>query len=698
VCDDDHIYGSTVLRDLYNHYRNDPSKAYGLRGWRINADMTWGVTENFWHHIIHGHFISTPYRVGILTANSCYILNSSCGAKLMDDIWINGHLAKLGVQRYLVPAWAVSVDFAKTKFLEGTLKDARIDREKANNEAIEHFRAAFVREKIPYIPLEQDVNGVNSPEWAFKCNAFNEDTSSQIKHAADVLKTSLDIRGVLLPQSRNNLKYELALDSSKQKDSIDHCHCTSVTVARGTAQMSPQIIHRSKPPDQILISLTSTAARLAYELPLTISSLLTQNPLPSPVTIHIYIPYTDQQAFAEFLTTHPKSALHHPRVTIIPSFDYGPATKFIPAILDTDHRGPIIVCDDDHIYGLTVFRDLYNHYRKDPSKAYGLRGWRINADMTWGVTKNFWHHIIHGHLISTPYRVGILTANSCYILNSAWFAGNRIVISDYTGIKSGAKLMDDIWINGHLAQLGVQRYLIPTWTVSVDFAKTKSLEGTLKDASIDRQKANNEAIEHFRAAFVREKIPYIPLEQDVNRVNSPEWAFVGWRKGWVPFREWLVRGDGAVQRSRVLESKTQEFEVSAAVKRCYQPLSSCQSSQHQKHAEDEGHEGTHDSIQTNYRHKKVVCVMQNLASKRFHPTQPPDSPRLKPLLKQQHFQKALPDGELNPGRRRERAESWPLDDLGTYLNHHGNIELLRTLMPQTNPVVLSQDCRHHVTL
>ncbi|KAJ3295342.1 hypothetical protein HDU79_009396 [Rhizoclosmatium sp. JEL0117] len=307
-------------------------------------------------------------------------------------------------------------------------------------------------------------------------------------------------------------------------------------------QLSLRVILLSeRPAPPILISLTSTAARLNYELPLTVSSLIAQKSLPSPVAIHIYIPHADLQAFANFLTAQPTSALSHPSVTIIPSLDYGPATKFIPAILDTNHRGPIIVCDDDHIYGSTVLRDLHNHYRKDPSKAYGLRGWRINADMTWGVTKNFWHHIVFGYFIAAPYRVGILTANSCYILNSAWFAGNRSVISDYTGLKSGAKLMDDIWINGHLAQLDVQRYLVPTWTVSVDFAKTKSLEGTLKDASIDRQKANNEAIEHFRAAFVREKIPYIPLEQDVNGVNSPEWAFVGCRKGWVPFREWTVR-------------------------------------------------------------------------------------------------------------------------------------------------------------
>jgi hypothetical protein len=129
------------------------------------------------------------------------------------------------------------------------------------------------------------------------------------------------------------------------------------------------------PTSPILVSLTTTIGRADYELGITLYSLLHQS---LETKINVYVPQDEEILFLSFMSENPNSLLHNPRVTVIPTFDWGPSTKFIPVIESLIKAKAIntraIVCDDDHYYSSSVIKTLVEHHASDPSKAYGFRG------------------------------------------------------------------------------------------------------------------------------------------------------------------------------------------------------------------------------------------------------------------------------------------------------------------------------------
>jgi hypothetical protein len=153
--------------------------------------------------------------------------------------------------------------------------------------------------------------------------------------------------------------------------------------------------------------------------------------------------------------------------------------------------------------------------------------------------EEFDFHVHEGRNIKAPYQVGVLTANECYVIDASWFRNNfESTLANYSrGAPAGAKLVDDIWINGHLAALGIERFIVPMSGLSIDIAQIKTLDEKMKLKGISRAVANGKTLSWFKDAFRSERIPYL-----FGGVEQPE------KRSWLaskimfPVRHWLLRG------------------------------------------------------------------------------------------------------------------------------------------------------------
>ena len=60
-------------------------------------------------------------------------------AKWVDDIWMNGHLAKQKIERFVVPISEASADITQFHTLESGMEGAKTTRHAANDEMLEYF-------------------------------------------------------------------------------------------------------------------------------------------------------------------------------------------------------------------------------------------------------------------------------------------------------------------------------------------------------------------------------------------------------------------------------------------------------------------------------------------------------------------------------------------------------------------------------
>ncbi|EJD34908.1 hypothetical protein AURDEDRAFT_117525 [Auricularia subglabra TFB-10046 SS5] len=203
VLDDDHLYHPRVLEALVRaHISLGRRAAVGTRGWRVRQDLAWGVQASEYDNHVHlGWFMSAPYRAGVLTANDAYLVlpaffrASACGdaqatepaarpavldpmdeanpqaAHLVDDIWINGQLARNCIPRYIVPVPGANIDVTRTHVLEGHMRGDGISRARANDVMLRFFKEAWAREDIwfQFGGKEQPSKKWAPIRWAVEC-------------------------------------------------------------------------------------------------------------------------------------------------------------------------------------------------------------------------------------------------------------------------------------------------------------------------------------------------------------------------------------------------------------------------------------------------------------------------------------------------------------------------------------------------
>ena len=208
----------------------------------------------------------------------------------------------------------------------------------------------------------------------------------------------------------------------------------------------------------IIISLTTIPSRFEHIAP-TIKSILAQSR--SPQEIVIYIPqYSDREQ-----TTYqiPKELANLKCVKVVEvDKDWGPATKFIPAILTQFERQKILVVDDDNIYPSSLVEGFYDYSLKHHHCILATSGRRVPADLVDRPT-TLWSKImktpptpVTGRRVSGLYKTDIIQGYSGYLIQPTFF--DLDAVCDYLGTPEAARYVDDVWVS---AQSKVNKYIFP---------------------------------------------------------------------------------------------------------------------------------------------------------------------------------------------------------------------------------------------
>ncbi|RKO85812.1 hypothetical protein BDK51DRAFT_50343 [Blyttiomyces helicus] len=317
-----------------------------------------------------------------------------------------------------------------------------------------------------------------------------------------------------------------------------------------------------------IVSLSTTADRFGPDLELAIKSLLLQTMPAAEIRIHMpsgdrplvmragssrvqggegvpangsasastidssYPVVMEWEDPADFLPTVPTS-LRSPRVKIAFVEDRGPATKFLYTIHDllasptgsdpTTRDRPIIVVDDDIYYPPTMLETLLRAGRRHPGAAIANRGWRVAEDLVWNSGSD---DLVWSVALESEYRVGVITANSGYLVRAGFFVARAADGSESVPILAApgnlgiasAFLVDDIWISGSLAARGIPRYIVPAPCGDLDVSRVHTLEDRMARRGTDRATANTETLTWFRDAWRGDGIWYErPLDLEDRR-------------------------------------------------------------------------------------------------------------------------------------------------------------------------------------
>lgn len=207
---------------------------------------------------------------------------------------------------------------------------------------------------------------------------------------------------------------------------------------------------RCATPERVVVSLTTIPDRLDHIRP-TLHSLLDQSRRPDGIVLNLpWISLRQQREYhvPEYLER--LSCVHVHRC----DRDWGPATKFLPTLqTEKDPDTMIIVTDDDQIYPRNMVEDFVEHAKKLPKAALCARGHAIPAAMV-----HTERDTIYGTAITEPRRVEIIQGSAGFLIRPRLFSD---AIFDYESGPPEAFFNDDVWLAGHFAGRGVERYVVP---------------------------------------------------------------------------------------------------------------------------------------------------------------------------------------------------------------------------------------------
>lgn len=293
----------------------------------------------------------------------------------------------------------------------------------------------------------------------------------------------------------------------------------------------------------------------------TVRSILKQTVLPAKIQIHYSSISNEGKAYPidlvreRILQQHndydaasssrgQRRIGHHGRtMSFLPSIEFYPgetqwrsANKLLGALKQNSTL--IVTADDDFIYSPRWLESLLVGHLQFPNAAVGLRGWRVQPDLTWGAKRigvgNVHHpdgvwgsfpaterYVILGSKLCQAYRVGVLTGVNGILYQSGKF-GPEIFQAPYPLYMS----MDDVWISGHLANHSIPRWVVPGFgTAGVHLGQHKSVID-LQNKGDSRYAVNNKVLRYFNAVWQKEDLFW---SQD----DAPVLA------GFLPLRHWF---------------------------------------------------------------------------------------------------------------------------------------------------------------
>lgn len=251
------------------------------------------------------------------------------------------------------------------------------------------------------------------------------------------------------------------------------------------------------PHSDVIISLTTLPSRLPY-IEDTLKSLLYQRY--APHQIRLYIPKYSLRENCSYKL--PAYLDHLQSLKIIRCDDYGPATKYIPALRQCPPGQKILVVDDDRIYPPSLVGNFCRWSEENPHIAIGAAGWIVPSDLT-DRELTFWRNLwqippapIKSTRISQERRVHILEGYAGYLIKPEFF--ELVDLSDYENAPSSAFYVDDVWMSAHCR---VPRYVFPADRHVFNHWRTKVFDRTalwqINNGDGDPEKRNNTIMIRF---------------------------------------------------------------------------------------------------------------------------------------------------------------------------------------------------------
>lgn len=252
----------------------------------------------------------------------------------------------------------------------------------------------------------------------------------------------------------------------------------------------------------IIISMTTIPDRIEM-LDLTIKSLLYQQVLPAK--IYLFLPYASKRNESKYEV--PTWLINMKSVEIVwVEKDFGPATKFIPAIERFDSEQSLLIADDDIIYPPKHVMDFTRATREYPGYILTASGWRVPADcIDWPTTvmmniKSIPPAAVINSRTKGLYEVDIVEGYGGFLIKPKYFDLEQL--KDYGGAPPEAWYVDDIWISAHAktkkAVVPMHRFCYrPLYRRSAYYSS--SLSKINKEGRTDYSQLNNSIVmKYFR--------------------------------------------------------------------------------------------------------------------------------------------------------------------------------------------------------
>jgi Glycosyl transferase family 2 len=237
---------------------------------------------------------------------------------------------------------------------------------------------------------------------------------------------------------------------------------------------------------RVIASLSTIPDRIKRLRP-TIHSLLNQTRPPDEIVVAI--PEFSLREQKHYVIPEYLSRL--PRVRILRcKVDWGPATKFIPAVQEELAAGRkntlIMVADDDRVYPRDALESYLYYHDRLPDGALCFRGAAMPETLDWRDAK-----MVFGSEIQAPRNVAVVTGCGSYFIQSGFFDESFWDYSPPIPFYN-----DDIWISAYLSRRGVKRYVVPASTMMRTVIRQRWTVAHNKVPN--RQDLNNKDIAFFR--------------------------------------------------------------------------------------------------------------------------------------------------------------------------------------------------------
>jgi hypothetical protein len=239
---------------------------------------------------------------------------------------------------------------------------------------------------------------------------------------------------------------------------------------------------------RVIASLTTLPDRIGNLEP-TLQCLLEQTRPPDEIVVAVPQFSIRQQRAYEI----PGFLVGRPAIEVLRcEKDWGPATKFIPAVQRELAAGRgdtlVLVVDDDRIYPEDALETYLHYHAQLPNAVLSFRGAPMPNDLRWRRPQ-----LVFGDRLRAPREVAVVTGCGSYLIQPRFFDER---LWDYSNAPEGAFYMDDIWISGWLDRRGVEKWVVPT-TRMMRTVPAQRRTMTLHDVPKGRRWNNNEAIAYF---------------------------------------------------------------------------------------------------------------------------------------------------------------------------------------------------------